>query len=226
VVSRRETRFLTARVATAASEARAEGAGWDLGRQLCPRGAAAVGAAQAMEPVLGQEDRNRRQLRDLVARGLPLRRAFRRAEEVAAAAAGGPVVEKLVERLDRRQMTSASRMARLGAGPPARSRLTRPRWRRGWILAGGQRGVARVSVEALFKVGNAGLQPPVRLAQLGDLSPEQSVLRRELEEHSDDRLTSLLIDRLSLGAFHAHRVRGAEVGACLCALGRLLGGLG
>ena len=48
VVSRRETRFLTARVATAASEARAEGAGWDLGRQLCPRGAAARRAAQAL----------------------------------------------------------------------------------------------------------------------------------------------------------------------------------
>ena len=33
-------------------QARAEGAGRDLGRQLCPRGAAAVGAAQALEPVL------------------------------------------------------------------------------------------------------------------------------------------------------------------------------
>jgi len=29
-------------------EARAEGAGWDLGRQLCPRGAAARRAAQAL----------------------------------------------------------------------------------------------------------------------------------------------------------------------------------
>src|SRR5450759_3724892 len=174
VVSRRETRFLTARVATAA----------------CRRGPKAPG-------------------------GTP-----------AGSAARGPVGDQLSERLDRPQRTTASRRARLGAGPPARSRLTRPRWRRGWILAGGQRGVARVSVEARFKVGKADLKPPVRLAQLGDLSPEQSVLRRELEEHSDDRLTSLLIDRLSLGAFHAHRVRGAEVGACLCALGRLLGGLG
>src|SRR5665647_1532208 len=63
---------------------------------------------------------------------------------------------------------------------------------------------------------SVGLKPPVRLAQLGDLSPEQSVLRRELQEHSDDRLTSLLIDRLSLGAFHAQGVRGAEGRACLC----------
>src|SRR5665647_451207 len=63
---------------------------------------------------------------------------------------------------------------------------------------------------------SVGLKPPVRLAQLGDLSPEQSVLRRELQEHSDDRLTSLLIDRLSLGAFDAQGVRGAEGRACLC----------
>src|SRR5665647_1495471 len=137
--------------------------------------------------MLAEDDRGRRQLRDLMARGLPERRALRRAEDVAAAAASGPVVDELVERLYRCQPTTASRMARLGAGPPARGRLTRPRWRRGWILAGGQRGVARVAVAALFKVGNADLKPPVRLAQLGDLSPEQSVLRRELQEHSDDR---------------------------------------
>ena len=36
-------------------QARAEGAGRDLGRQLCPRGAAAVGAAQALEPVLAKD---------------------------------------------------------------------------------------------------------------------------------------------------------------------------
>src|SRR5665648_142357 len=174
--------------------------------------------------MLAEDDRGRRQLRDLMARGFRNRLALRRAEHMAAAAARGPVVDELVERRDRRQMTTASRMARLGAGPPARSRLMRSRWCRGWIGRGWQRGVARVSVEALFKIGNADLKPPVRLAQLGDLSPEQSVLRRELQEHSDDRLTSLLIDRLSLGAFHAQGVRGAEGRACLCALDRLLVG--
>src|SRR5450830_253103 len=172
--------------------------------------------------MLAEEHRGRRQLRDLMARGLANGATLCLAESVAAGAALGPVVDELVDRLDRCQPTTASRMARLGAGPPARGRLTRPRWRRGWILAGGQRGVARVSAQALFKIGNADLKPPVRRAQFGDLSPEQSVLRRELQEHSDDRLTSLLIDRLSLGAFHAQGVRGAEGRACLCALGRLL----
>src|SRR5665647_167692 len=166
--------------------------------------------------MLAEEHGGRRQLSELMARGLPARRALRRAEDVAAAAARGPVLDELVERRDRRQMTTASRMARLGA-PPAPRRSSSPALRRGRrILAGRQRGVARVSLEALFKIGNADLKPPVRLAQLGDLSPEQSVLRREFQEHSDDRLRPLLIDRLSLGAFHAQGVRGAEGRACLC----------
>jgi len=208
-------------------EARAEGSPRHVGRQLGARRGAALRAAQALQAMLAEEHRGRRQLHDLMARGLANGATLCLAESVAAGAAGGPVVDRLVERLNRRQMTTASRVARLGAGPPARSRLTRPRWRRGRILAGGQRGVARVSVAALFKVGDADLKPPVRLAQLGDLSPEQSVLRRELQEHSDDRLTSLLIDRLSLGAFHAQGLRGAGGRACLCPLGRLLlGGLG
>ena len=174
--------------------------------------------------MLAEDDRGRRQLRDLMARGFCNRLALRRAEHMAAAAATGPVVDGLVERLYRCQPTTASRMARLGAGPPARGRLARSRWYRGRIGRGWQRGVARVSVEALFKIGNADLKPPVRLAQFGDLTPEQSVLRRELQEHSDDRLTSLLIDRLSLGVFHAQGLRGAGGRACLCALDRLLVG--
>src|SRR5450759_5380429 len=134
VVSRRETRFLTARVATAACrrgpkapggtpassatrdavpdreggdrrlEARAEGSRRHSGEQRGARRGAALRAAQALQAMLAEDDRRRRQLRDLMARGRPERRALRGAEHVAAAAAGGPVVEKLVERLDRRQM--------------------------------------------------------------------------------------------------------------------------
>src|SRR5450756_3251247 len=130
-------------------EARAEGSPRHVGRQLGARRGAALRAAQALQAMLAEEHRGRRQLHDLMARGLANGATLCLAESVAAGAAGGPVVDRLVERLNRRQMTTASRVARLGAGPPARSRLTRPRWRRGWILAGGQRGVARVSVEAL-----------------------------------------------------------------------------
>jgi hypothetical protein len=139
----------------------------------------------------------------------------------------GPVVEKLVERRDRRQMTTASGMARLGAAPAPRGRSL-PALRRGrWILAGGQGRVARVAVQAPLQLGDALLLLGEALAQLGDLTPEQSVLGGEFEEHSDDRFTSLLIDRLSLGALHAQGLRGAGVRACLCSLGGLLlSGLG
>jgi len=94
-------------------QARAEGSRRHSGGQLGARRGAALRAAQALQAMLAEDDRRRRQLRDLMARGRPERRALRRAEHVAAAAAGGPVVEKLVERRERRQMTSASRMARL-----------------------------------------------------------------------------------------------------------------
>jgi hypothetical protein len=203
-------------------QAQAEGSRRHSGEQRGARHGAALRAAQALQAMLAEDDRRRRQLRDLMARGRPERRALRRAEDVAAAAAGGPVVEKLVERLDRRQMTSASRMARLGAAPAPRG-SSLPALRRGRrILAGGQRGVARVAVQAPLKLGDALLLLGEALAQLGDLTPEQSVLGGEFEEHSDDRFTSLLIDRLSLGALHAQGLRGVGVRACLYPLGDLL----
>src|SRR5450830_286529 len=86
--------------------------------------------------MLAEEHGGRRQLRDLMARGLPERLALRRAEHVAAAATTRPVLDELVERLDRRQMTTASRMAGLGTplcAPPeqlagAQARPADPGW--------------------------------------------------------------------------------------------------
>ena len=203
-------------------QARAEGSRRHSGGQLGARRGAALRAAQPLQAMLAEDDRGRRQLRDLMARGRPERRALRGAEHVAAAAAGGPVVEKLVERLDRRQMTTVSRMARLGAAPAPRG-SSLPALRRGRrILAGGQRGVARVAVQAPLKLGDAFVLLGQALAQLSDLTPKQGVLRRELQEHGDDRLASLLVDRLRLGALHAQGLRGAGVRACLCPLGDLL----
>jgi len=165
--------------------------------------------------MLAEDDGGRRQLRDLVARGRADGATLRLAEAVAAGAALGPVLDELVEHRDRRQMTSASRMAGLGtaSAPRGSSLAALRRGRR--ILAGRQRGVARVAVQAPLQLGDALFLLGDALSQVRDLAPEQSVLRRELEEHGDDRLTSLLIDRLSLGAFHAQGLRGAKVRACL-----------
>jgi hypothetical protein len=63
----------------------------------------AVGTAQALQPVLGEEDRDRGQLRDLMASRLANGATLRLTEVVAAAAALGPVVDELIERLDRYQ---------------------------------------------------------------------------------------------------------------------------
>src|SRR5450756_1694202 len=157
-------------------QARAEGSRRHSGGQLGARYGAALRAAQPLQAMLAEDDRRRRQLRDLMARGLPARRALRRAEHVAAAATTRPVLDELVERRDRRQMTTASRMARLGTAlAPRRSSL--PALRRGRrILAGRQRGVARVAVQAPLQLGDALLLLGEALAQLGDLSPQQSVL--------------------------------------------------
>jgi hypothetical protein len=51
--------------------------------------------------VLGEEDRDRGQLRDLMASRLANGATLRLTEVVAAAAALGPVVDELIERLDR-----------------------------------------------------------------------------------------------------------------------------
>jgi hypothetical protein len=136
-------------------QAWAEGASWHVARKLGAGLGATGGTAQAVEPMLGEEDRDRGQLRDLMARGLPQRLALRHAEHVAAAAASGPVVDDLIERLDRCQPTTASWMARLGTAlAPRRSSL--PAFGRpGRILAGRCRRVAGVAVQAPLKIGDA-----------------------------------------------------------------------
>src|SRR5665647_1292283 len=69
-------------------------------------------------------------------------------------------------------MTTASWMARLGA-PPVPRRSSLPALRGGGlILAGGQRGVARVALQAPLKLGDALVLLGEALAQLGDLTPK------------------------------------------------------
>ena len=94
-------------------QARAEGSPRHVGRQLGARRGATGRAAQALQAMLAEEHGGRRQLRDLMAHGLPARLALRWAEHMAAAATTRPVLDELVERLDRRQMTTVSRLARL-----------------------------------------------------------------------------------------------------------------
>src|SRR5665647_290091 len=86
------------------------------------------------------------------------------------------------------------------ADPPS----AQPRRRRGRIGRGWQRGVVRVSAQALFEIGDAALKPPVRLDQLCDL-----------HQQGECRLPVAVEYRLRLGAFHDARVRRAEAGPSL-----------
>src|SRR6266542_171367 len=108
-----------------------EGADRNAGGQLGARARAAVGAAQAVEPVLAQQSRDRRQLRHLVARRLGQLLTLRLAEAVSAATALGPVLDHLVDRHDRLKRTTVTDVAGLRAlAAPGRGRplpLRRPR---------------------------------------------------------------------------------------------------
>src|SRR5713226_5916962 len=161
-VSRRETRLRTASAATAACRR-----GPKAPRGTSAGSSARVSAAQAGQAVLADPDRDRRELVDLVAlrRGcvgpLVLAKAAR-----AGLAALGPVLDHLVHALERKQRAAPALMSSLTTRPASRDRLPRSRRRRGRILRGRQRGVTRAAVQALLELGNAGLEPPVRLDEL------------------------------------------------------------
>jgi len=69
--------------------------------------------------MLAEDDGDRGQLRDLVARRPADGATLRRAEDVAAGAARGPVVDELIARRARRQTTTVARMAGLGTARDA-----------------------------------------------------------------------------------------------------------
>ena len=96
-------------------QARAEGARLHIGRQRGARHGAAVRAAQALQAMLTEDDRDRGQLRDLVTRRLADGPPLRLAEAVAAGAARRPVVDHRVDGLERRQPTAVAFVARLSA---------------------------------------------------------------------------------------------------------------
>jgi hypothetical protein len=94
---------------------RAEAAARNTRRQLRADRVAALGTADALQSVLADLDRQRRQLRDLVPSGRTGRLALMRAEDVATVAALWPVVDDLRHPLDREQRASVAGMARLCA---------------------------------------------------------------------------------------------------------------
>jgi hypothetical protein len=108
------------------------------------------------------------------------------------------VVDQPIDLRERLQRPPVAGMARLPTllSPRAWRALARRRARR--ILAGRKRGVLR-----------AAAQPPLELLhpcrQLRDLRLLRLDPRRQREQHRDDSLASLGVDRLRLGPLHTTR---------------------
>src|SRR6266536_5314879 len=92
----------------------------NAGRQLGTHRSAAVGAADALQAMLADLDRQRRQLRHLVPRRRTTRLTLILAEDMTATAACRPVVDDLRHPLDRKQRPPVTDMADLPALLPPR----------------------------------------------------------------------------------------------------------
>jgi hypothetical protein len=152
--------------------------------------------------MLGHRDRDRRQLLDLVAHRIADRDPLVLGEHVTAVAAIRPMIDDLVDRPRRQQRAALALMPRLAALPAPRR-----------ILAAPGRRARRIDARRLRRVARAAVQPPLQLRdpliltgnpgrQALDLRLQTLVLRRQRQQHRDDRVTALLVDRLRLGALH------------------------
>ena len=96
-------------------QARPERAAGNLAGQLAGALDAAAGAAHTLAAMLGDPHRDLRQLLDLMTRRLPNRNPLRLREHVAAATGRRPVIDELVDRPRRQQLTTMPLMTRLPA---------------------------------------------------------------------------------------------------------------
>jgi hypothetical protein len=161
-----------------------------------------------MQAMLGHGQRDHRQLGNLVTLRRGCLDPLALAEGMSAAdATRRPVLDHLVELLERKQPPVPAFVPGLAGPAPARRR-PRPRRRRGRILRGRQRGVTRGAAQPLLKLTDPSLRPPVRLDQL--VHPHQQC---------DRRLPIAVENRLRLGPLHTpefappNRVPSGEVNA-------------
>jgi hypothetical protein len=130
--------------------------------------------------------------------------ALRLGEDVRASlAALRPVLDDLVDALERQQRAMAALVTGLAAPIASTPRLLRSRRRRRRILRGRQRRVARVPAQTPLELGHASLQPLIRLDQ-----PLVRLDQRvELKQQPDSRRAITIQDRLRLGTLHTTQVR-------------------
>ena len=196
--SRRETRLRTDNVATAACRRGPNALPATSAGSSPVRSEAAAGAAHALAAMLGHPHRDLRQLLDLMTRRLPHRDPLRLREHVAAATRRRPVIDELVDRPRRQQLTTVPLMTRLPALGTTRAVLATPTRRRARrILARRQRRVTRVTTQPTLEL----LDPRLKL--------RDPTIHRQ--KHLDDRLTTRRVDRLRLSALHTPTFDNAEL---------------
>ena len=152
-----------------------------------------------MQAVLGDFNGDLGQLGDLVASGLAGHLALAFVKAVPAAAASRPVVHHPIDRLGWQQLAPLALMSGLGALRPPGGIGPLSLRRTWWVLARWRRGVTRVAIQALLELGDPLL---VSGGLLGDLLAQLLDLFVHSQQHRDDRLAALLVDRLGLGALH------------------------
>jgi hypothetical protein len=142
--------------------------------------------------MLGHPDRNRRQLRDLVAPRLGGINTIELLEHVRARPAPiRPMLDDLIDPVWRKQPPVLALVPGLPTPPATRPGTARPRRHRRRILRRRQRRVPRAPVQPTLKLTHPSLQTLIRLNQLTD--PQQ-------QRHS--RLTITIKDRLGLKPLH------------------------
>jgi hypothetical protein len=142
--------------------------------------------------MLGHPNRDRRQLRNLVAPRLKSVNTLELLEGVRAGLAPlGPMLNDLINLFGRKQTPVLALMPGLAAPSTTRSLPTRPRRHRRRVLRRRQRRVPRAPVQPTLKLTHPRLEPLIRLNQL--TQPQQQ---------QDSRLTITIKDRLSLSPLH------------------------
>jgi hypothetical protein len=174
---------------------RTEAATRNTRRQLGTHRASAIGAANALQAVLADLDRKRRQLRHLMPRRPTTRLTLLLAEDMAATATRRPVIDDLPHPFalkQRASMPDVAGLCALLAPRPARpAPLAQPRR----IMARRQRRVARVTLQPLLELLNALRQR--RQLRVLHLQP-----RRQRQQRLDHRLPPSRVDRLRLRPLH------------------------
>ena len=147
--------------------------------------------------MLGDPDRDLRQLLDLMTRRLAHRHPLGLAEHVATPTAAGPVIDELINRPRRQQLAPMTLMPGLPAGLAPRGVLAAPRGAPRRILSS-------AAATNYASSGQLTLEPLDPRLELRDPAIHR-------QQHLDYRLTPRVIDRLSLSPLHTHRFDNAQL---------------